>query len=84
MRWRAGIKTDLASTADQSVLRCFENVERIVEYRIFCMSRMVLMADVSGWRVQGRPRLGCTDGMKMAFHSRGVTVEAARQCEKDS
>ena len=47
------------------------------------IARRVLMADVSGGRVRGRPTLGWMDGMKMAFGSRGMTVEAARQCEKD-
>ena len=36
-----------------------------------------------GGRVQGRPRLGCMDGVKVALGNRGMTVEAARQCEKD-
>ena len=48
------------------------------------MARIVLMADVSGGRVLGKPRLGWMDGVKMALDSRGMTVEAARQCAKDS
>ena len=47
------------------------------------MARKVLMADVSRGRVRGRPRLGCMDGVKVAFGNRGMTVEAARQCAKD-
>ena len=35
------------------------HVERIDEYR---MARRVLMAEVSGGRVRGRPRLGWLDG----------------------
>ena len=50
------------------------------EYR---MARRVLMAEVSGGRVRGRPRLGWTDGVKVALCNRGMTVEAARQCAKD-
>ena len=50
------------------------------EYRIH---RRVLMAVVIGGRVQGRPSLGWLDGVKVALGSRGMTVEAARQCEKD-
>ena len=47
------------------------------------MARRVLMADVSeGW-VQGRPRLGRMDGVKVALGNRGMTVEAAQQCTKD-
>ena len=41
------------------------------------------MAEVSGWLVRGRPRLGSMDDLKMSFGSRGMTVEAARQYMKD-
>ena len=44
---------------------------------------MVLMAEVSGGRVRGRPRLGWMDGVKVALGNRGMTVNAARQCAKD-
>ena len=50
------------------------------EYRI---ARRVLMAEVSGGRVRGRPRFGWMDGVKVALGNRGKTVEAARQCAKD-
>ena len=40
---RAGIERELASRADQRVLRWFGHVERMDEYR---MARRVLMADV--------------------------------------
>ena len=59
------------SRADQRALRWFGHVEKMDEYR---MARRVLMAEVSGGRVRGRPRLDWMDG---------VTVEAARQCAKD-
>ena len=49
------------------------------EYR---MARRVLMADVSGGRERGRPRLGWIDGVKVAMGGRGMTVEAARQYAK--
>ena len=45
---RAGIESELASRADQRVLRWFGHVERMDEYR---MARRVLMAEVSGGRV---------------------------------
>ena len=77
---RVGIERELASRADQRVLRWFVHVERMDEYR---MARRVLMAEVSGGRVRGRPRLGWMDGVKVAIGNRGFTVEAARQCEKD-
>ena len=47
------------------------------------MARRVLMAEVSGRRVPGRPRLGWMDGVKVALGNRGMTVEAVRQCAKD-
>ena len=70
---RAGIERELASRADQRVLRWFGHVERMDEYR---MDRRVLMAEVSEGRVRGRPRLGSMDGVKVALGNRGITVEA--------
>ena len=46
------------------------------------MARRVFMADVSGGQVRGRPRLGWIDGVKVALGNRGITVEAAQQCER--
>ena len=80
MRRRAGIERELASKANQRVLRWFGHVERMDDYR---MARRVLMTEVSGGRVRGRPRLGWMDGVKVALGNRGMTVEAARQCAKD-
>ena len=80
VRRRAGIERELASRADQRVLRWFGHVERMDEYRI---PRRVLMAEVSGGRVRRRQRLGWMDCVKVAFGNRGVTVEAARQYAKD-
>ena len=80
VRRRAGIERELASRADQRVLRWFGHVERIDEYR---MARRVLMAEVSGGRVRGRQMLGWMDVVKVALGNRGMTVEAARQCAKD-
>ena len=75
-----GIKRELASRADQRVLRWFGHVKRMDEYRV---ARRVLMAEVSGGRVRGRPSLGWMDGVKVALGNIGMTVEAARQCAKD-
>ena len=80
VRRRAEIERELASRADQRVLRWFGHVERMVGYR---MTRRVLMAEVSGGRVRRRPRLGWMDGVKVALGNRGMTVEAARQFAKD-
>ena len=74
VRRRAGIERELASRADQRVLRWFGHVETIDEHR---MARRVLMAEVSGGRVRGRLRLGWMDGVKVALGNRGMTVEAA-------
>ena len=80
VRRRAGVEGELASRVDQRVLRWFGHVERMDDYR---MARRVLMAEVSGGRVRGRPRLGWMDGVKVALGNGGMTVEAARQCAKD-
>ena len=80
VRRRAGIERELASRADQRVLRWFGHVERIGEHR---MARRVLMAEGSGERVRERPRIRWMDGVKVALGNRGMTVEAARQCSKD-
>ena len=80
VRRRAGIERELASRADQRVWRWFGNVGRMDEYR---MAKRALMAEVSGGRVRGRPRLGWMDGVKVALGNREMTVEAAHQCAKD-
>ena len=64
VRSRAGMESELASRADKRVLRWFGHVERMDE---FPMVRRVLMAEVSGRRVRGRPRLGWMDVVKMAL-----------------
>ena len=80
VRRRAGMERELASRADQRVLRWFGHVERMDDYRI---ARRVFMAEVSGGRVRGRQRLGWIDGVKVALGNREMTVEATRQCAKD-
>ena len=80
MRTRAGIEWELASKADQRVLRWFGHVEKMDEYN---MARRVLLAEVIGRRVRGRQRFGWMDSVKVALGNRGMTVEAARQCTKD-
>ena len=80
VRSRAGIERALASRADQTVLRWFRHVERMDDYRL---ARRVLMAEVSGGRIRGRPRLGWMNGVKVALGNRGMTVEAAQQCAKE-
>ena len=79
MHRRAGIERELASRADQRVLRWFGHVERMDDYR---MARRMLMVEVSGGRVRRRPRLGGFDGVKVALGNRGITVEAARHARK--
>ena len=71
VRRRSGIERQLTSRPDQRVLRWFGHVERMDEYRI---ARRVLMAEVSGGRIRGRPRLGWTDGVKVALGNRGMTL----------
>ena len=50
---------------------------------VYRMARRVLMAEVSGRRVRGRPRLGWMDGVKVALGKRGMKVKDAQQCAKD-
>ena len=47
------------------------------------LARRVMMAEVNGGRVRGRQRFGWMEGVKVALCNRGMTVEAARQCERD-
>ena len=47
------------------------------------IARRVLMAEVSGVRVRGRPRLRWMHGVNVALGSRGMTMEAGRQWAKD-
>ena len=77
MRRRAGIERELSSRADQRVLRWFGHVGRMDEYH---MGRRVSMAEVSGGRVRGRPRLRWMNGVKVALGNKGMKVEATRQC----
>ena len=62
VRRTAGIERELASRADQRVLRWFGHVERKGYYR---MARRVFMAEVSGGWVRARPRLGWMDSVKV-------------------
>ena len=71
---RIEIERELASRADQRVLRWFGHVEGMDEYR---MARRVLMAEVGGGRVRGRPRLEWMNVVKVALGNRGMTIEAA-------
>ena len=80
MRRRAGIERELARRADHRVLRWFGHVERMDDYG---MARRVMMAEVTGGRVQSRPRLGWMKAVKAVRGSRLMTVEAVRQCVKD-
>ena len=79
VRMRAGIERELARRAHQRVLRWLGHVKRIDEHR---MARRVLMAEVSGWRVRGRLRLCWMEVVKVTLGNRGLTVEAARRCER--
>ena len=76
MRRRAGIERELASRTDQRILRWFGHVQRMDEYRI---ARRVLMAEVIGGRVRGRPRLGWMDGVKVALGNRGGGCATMRE-----
>ena len=53
VRRRAGIERELASRADQRVLRWLRHVERTDQYRL---AKRVLTAEVSGGRERDRSR----------------------------
>ena len=55
-------------------------METIDEYR---MTRKVLIGEVSEALVGGRPRFGWIDIVKVALGSRGMTLQATRQCAKN-
>ena len=55
VRRRAGMEMEFASGADQRVLRWFGYVERMDDCH---MARRVLMAEISGGQIRGKPRLG--------------------------
>ena len=55
-----------------------------LERSIFDITLWVFMAEVSGVRVRGRPRLGWMEGVKMALSSRGMTVETTRYNERNT
>ena len=76
---RAVIDIELASRVDQRVLWWFGHVEIMDDYRI---AWRVFMAEISGGRVRGRPRLGWMDGIKVALGNKEMTVEAARKTGK--
>ena len=45
------------------------------------MARRVLMAEISGGRVRGRPRLGWIDGVKLAMGNRGNAQKTGKSGE---
>ena len=47
------------------------------------MAKRVLMVEVSGGWVRGRPRLGWMEIVKVVLGNRGIVVEAACQLAKD-
>ena len=77
---RAGIERELAKRADQRVSRWFGHVERMDESR---MARRVLMTEVSGGRVRGKPRLGRISLVKVALGNKGMKVDAGQPRTKD-
>ena len=55
-------------------------MERMDEYR---MARKLLMVEVSGGRVRGRPMFGWMNGVKLAMGKTEMTAEDAQQCQND-
>ena len=59
VRRRAGIEREIASRANQRLLRWFGHVERMDEYRL--VRKVLRPKSVEEW-IRGRPRLGWMDG----------------------
>ena len=80
---RVGIERELASRADHRVLRWFGHVERVDEYR---MARKVLMAEVSGGRVRGRPEVRlygwCEGGLVQQRNDGGCCASMSKRSER--
>ena len=74
-----GMERELATKVEQRALRWFGHMDKMDKYH---MARRVLMAEVGGWRVPGRPRVGCMDGVKVVLRCIGMTVESMRYCSK--
>ena len=68
VRRRAGIGRELASRVDQRVLRWFGHVERMDGSRL---ARRVMMTEVNGGRVRGRPRFGWMEGRRWPSATEG-------------
>ena len=79
VRRRGGIERELARRVNQRLLTWFGHLERMDEYR---MARIVLMAEASGGRVPGRPRLWM-DGVKVPVGRTGMTVEQCANVRKE-
>ena len=83
MSRRAGIERELASRAYQRVFRWFGHVERMDEYRT---ARRVLMAEVSGGRVRGRPEVGldewCEGGLRQQRNDGGGCATMLERSER--
>ena len=47
------------------------------------LARRVMMAEVNGGRVRGRPRFSWMERVKLALGNRGMTVGAAQRCARD-
>ena len=76
------IERELASRADQRVLRWFGHVERMNEYRLI---GRVLMAEVRGGRVRGRPRFGwwtCEGGLGQQRNDGGSCASIRERSER--
>ena len=72
---RAGVDKELTSRIDQRVLRWFGHVERMDEHHILRRVSMHAMVEVSGLRVQSRPRLGWMDGLNVTLGRKGMTLK---------
>jgi len=80
VRRRAGVDRSLSERVDQKVLRWFGHMERMEGERLV---KRVWIANASGVRPRGRPKIRWMDGVERALDVRGVTVEQGRESARD-
>ncbi len=75
VRWRTEVERKLSDRMDQKVLGWYGNMIRMDEDHM----TKVWKAEVSGVRVKGRPRKGCTEGVERTLGMRNLSVEHRKE-----
>ena len=80
IRGEVGVMRDLASRAENCLLRWFGHVERMDGER---MAKRINGSRVEGRKGRGRPNMGWMAGVKLALRARRLTLEQAREIVHD-